>query len=132
MGIKRTLQKITDKAVLKALDVLVTEREEDSVVDLAIERMEGRAQIERKRMPEGGQRPVFRSDGQVHNFAVVPFPGQRRLTRAQYDARYEGARPEPKHSVTSLLDIKEDDRTFVDDPFGKPEEHGLNRFEDDE
>lgn len=105
MGLRRKIQQVVDKAALKAIDLLVKEREEDSVLDLKVEQMEGRAHVERPIVPVDETRPVFRRDGQVHSFDAAPWPGQRRLTRAQYDARYGGARPEPRISVAPLAKV---------------------------
>lgn len=38
-------------------------------------------------------KPVYRSDGQVHNFAATPYPGVRKkLTLSEYQVRYNNGR----------------------------------------
>lgn len=101
MGLKTALQKLA----LRTLKRLTPEAEEDSWADLKKEELE--AKIERggaASLPATAgteaPKPFYRRDGQVHNFAALPFPGQKkRLTRAQHEARMGGARPEPKRSV---------------------------------
>lgn len=99
--------KLWSKVKDRALDVLrdmSPEVEEESWLDLQGEAVDGRrdsgyAPVEPV-TEETDRRPVYRRDGQIHSFDALPFPGSgKRLTRAQYDARYGGARPEPKNSV---------------------------------
>lgn len=57
--------------------------------------------------PSDTPRPVFRKDGQIHNFSAAsghPATGRNRnkkgpFTREQYDARYGGNRPVPRNAV---------------------------------
>ena len=105
--IKRLVQRIEDRAVEVARD-LSPEVEADSWLDLKGEELEGR----RERggapavpiTPETARKPVYRKDGQVHNFGALPVPGNkhRPLTRAQYAARYGGARPVPGGSLNDF------------------------------
>ncbi len=79
----------------------------DDSFDLARETAGGRADRKAYGIPEPKPAPVsvvpapvFRRDGQTHNFNALPFPGRdprHSLTRKQYDARYQGARPVPVH-----------------------------------
>jgi hypothetical protein len=113
MGLKSALKRFTDKVVAKTVEAMTPDGvEEDSYLDLKLEAIEGR-RMRGYEAPEpaavGPATPVFRSDGQIHNFAAIPFPGTgRKLTKAQYDARYAGARPRPKHSVATHVDAEDE------------------------
>lgn len=97
--------RVEDAAVELARDAF-PEVEEDSWLDLRGHKLDGVASGQRDRedapspAAEGeSPKPVYRRDGQVHNFGALPYPGTKRMTRAQYDARYGGRRPVPKRSV---------------------------------
>lgn len=75
----------------------------DSYLDLTRERLEGERLREENRIVvhpvvHETPQPVYRRDGQVHNFNAVPMPGinpKRNLTVARYKARYLDERPRP-------------------------------------
>lgn len=130
MGLRSKVRGLLDKLIVKTFGAMSPEVEEDSWADLKTEAVEHRIKSGIEGAPPPApvdeKKPVYRRDGQIHNFAAVPYPGSgRRLTRAQYDARYGGARPEPKHSVAGLNDIKKND--FKGNAFETPTPKG---FED--
>lgn len=102
--IKRLGHRVEDAAVKLARDAF-PEVEEDSWLDLRGHKADGVKEGQRERedapQPTEGEppKPFYRRDGQVHNFGALPFPGKKRMTVAQYEARYGGRRPVPKRSV---------------------------------
>jgi hypothetical protein len=57
--------------------------------------------------PPPVSKPAFRRDGQVHNFAAIPFPGQERRqpTLTQYQVRDQNHRARPKRSVADFANL---------------------------
>ncbi len=85
--------------------------EVDGALDLRKERLEGRnrtrGQLALMAMEPPIQRgPVYRRDGQIHNFNVrSDVEGEKdRMTRKRYEARYAGNKPVPKYNVGRLQD----------------------------
>ncbi len=106
-------QKISKKwagTKLLVLNTCLPEAEEDSWSDLTREKLEHEVKMGGRKAPpivESDPRPVYRRDGQIHNFSAEPGPYVamgfgRRLTRRQYQARYGGSRPEPASSVSNI------------------------------
>ncbi len=123
MGFKDRLQRLG----LKVLTTLAPNAEEDSWADLKREELEGKIsragapQVEAPALPpaELARKPIYRRDGQIHNFNAKPWPGRdgkpafKTMTSAQYEARYGGARPEPKHSVAKFVHFETQPEDFL-------------------
>jgi len=85
--------------------------EVDGALDLRRERLQGKKARRERGIPEPAQTqqlagPVYRRDGQVHNFNAVNWnvAEKEEMTRKRYEARYGGANPAPKHNVGRLQD----------------------------
>lgn len=101
---KRRIEREWGKTKLKALNTLLPEAEPESWSDLKREKLEHEVKVGHKitpAAPTATPQPVYRRGGQIHNFSAAPPPERygRRLTRAQYEARYQGHRPVPHFNV---------------------------------
>lgn len=73
----------------------------DGALDLRVEGLEGKPVI--PVLPDAPRTPVYRKDGQIHNFnAIGVEEPKHHLTRKRYDAYFGAARPVPKHNVGKL------------------------------
>ena len=99
-ALKERISRQWGKTSLKVLNGLLPEAEPDSWSDLKREELEYRVKVGhaiKPAAPSPVPLPVYRNGGQIHNFAAATSHPSKRLTRAQYDARYQGYRPVPPH-----------------------------------
>ena len=56
-------------------------------------------------------KPIYRRDGQIHNFLDVPYPGKRGASRRDYDLWLDYTQPEPKRNV-GQIDVEDHSKKF--------------------
>ena len=62
-------------------------------------------------VPLVNMKPVYRKDGQIHNFAAIPFPGTKGLSREEYVLWLDDCRDVPSYA-TGKMDVENHENLF--------------------